>query len=250
VPKWDSIDILYCEILSGIAPYKIHKIHNTARYLLPCSAPAPPAHLPTAALLLVRHHCARTRTRRLHPHPRPSLRTLRSACLPAPATPLLSAARASTPCACTGPRPHCYPVLFAPLVCPDRLQPPPTCTLFLWRQPAAQSLVGSEYPAGSVLQGVELVCGFPGYGNAHVPHRFHLLRQAPLPIASLLYAPARRCATSTPAPALNFRAPARPSRSLVSTVHRSLKPPSHPPATHFIRRLGVSVAMYQFGCSH
>jgi hypothetical protein len=218
--------------LSGIAPYKIH---DTARYLLPCSAPAPPAHLPTAALLLVRHHCARTRTSRLHLHPRPSLRAPPSACLPAPAHP---AALGCPPLHAL--RLHRHPPTLLPgPICPARLsrpsQPPPTCTLFLWCQPAAQSLIGSEYPAGPVLQGVELVCEFPGHGNAHVPRRFHLLRQAPL----LLRSRSPHCSTLplVAVPPLHLHlllisVRLRSSRSLVSIVHRSLKPPSHPRATH------------------
>ncbi|KAJ7367468.1 hypothetical protein DFH08DRAFT_795634 [Mycena albidolilacea] len=62
--------------------------------------------------------------------------------------------------------------------------------------------------------------------HAHAP--------APLLLASLLYAPTRNCATSTPAPALNFHAcmHAFPTCLLASTTLSLLKSPSHPLATH------------------
>ncbi|KAJ7822641.1 hypothetical protein B0H14DRAFT_3731381 [Mycena olivaceomarginata] len=99
VQKWDSIDTFYRQISSGIASYRIH---DTARYLLPCSAPAPPARLPAATPLLVHRHCARTRTRTRTRRPHFVLRALPAS--PLLLTPLLSAVHASMSCACTRAR--------------------------------------------------------------------------------------------------------------------------------------------------
>ncbi|KAJ7309299.1 hypothetical protein DFH08DRAFT_1049942 [Mycena albidolilacea] len=228
----------------------------------PAPAPAPAALASCSALCLPPHSCSPRSRLSTPPRPAPA-----PALAPAPAplrgsapcrsmhTPALPPAPTPAPAPAHTAARSCSPRSFVPTA--SNLHPPALCSF------GASLLPGPLLDTGMHTYLADSTCSDEhcNYGQMQctstkagthlasslapaAPSRAHA--PAPLPLASVLYAPAPRCATSTAAPALNFRR----ARLLALPVRWSQLPPARSNLHHTHRLLicrghGVSVAMYR-----